>query len=110
LQSGFGTFSIRAVFERQESSVALCDLLTQGKADSRTAGLGSKEWDKEVGRIRQTRSFILDRDFQITVAGAPADQDLAARFTGGINRVSNQIDEQLFKLVAIAVNAQLRSG
>src|SRR5262245_53661232 len=101
-----GASPLHPVFERQGTSVSLGNLPAQGKADARTTGLGRKEWNEEIGSVRQSRPFIFDRDFEIAVIYVPADIDLSIRFAGGIDGIANQVDEQLFKLIAIAADNQ----
>ena len=87
-----------------------CDLLTQYQPDTRAAGLGGKEWHKQIGRIHDSRSFIVNHDFDAIAGFSPMNRNCPASFERSIDRIVHQINEHLLDLRRIRSDSQLWAG
>src|SRR5712691_7616130 len=95
---------VLAVFQGQAAAVSLGDLAAQHKADAGAAGLGGEEGHKKVGSVRQSGAFVIHPDFQVAGVLLPAELHGSAGFQRSIGGIADQIDEELFDLVAVGRN------
>jgi len=90
--------------------VGFGDLAAQHQTDSRAGGLRREEGNKQVARVRKTRPFVFDRYFDVSYAASPSNMHCASGFNRGINRVADKIDQELFQLITIRADRDLRSA
>src|SRR3954462_3447333 len=106
-KAGAAALPIRSVLEYEASSVRFRDLPAQDQADARPARLGREEWHEQIAGVGQTGPFVFDPELHRrrvrTGQPLPSDRDAAAGFPHGVDRVSNQVDEQLLELIAITL-------
>src|SRR5690349_12952895 len=89
------------------------DLTAENEPDPRPSRLRREERHEEVAGIRQSRAFVLHPQLhrwrRRTGKALPTYGDPATGFLHGIDGVANQIDEQLFELIAVALDRQPRT-
>jgi hypothetical protein len=85
------------------------DLAAQHQAYSRPALLGCKERYKQIRRVWQSRSFIFDPNVEVALVSRPANSDSAAGFERRIDRVVEQVDQELIQLISVGLNRYLRT-
>src|ERR1700759_4601112 len=98
-QTSLAASSLQAVLKRQRAAVRLGDLTREHEDDAGAARLRCEEGHEEVGRVRESESFVLDADFDVAVLRAPADAHRASRDERSVRSVAHQVDEKLFELV-----------
>src|SRR2546422_11710740 len=102
--------AVAAILEGQGAAVGLGDLTAEDKSNPRTAGFGSVERDKQVGRARKARPRAFNPHFKVGTAFPPAHFHAPSRFERGIHGVAQQVDEELVERVASSANRELRAG
>jgi len=81
--------------------VSFRDLPAEHETDSRASSLCCKEWHKQVGGVRQSRTVIKNRKLKSRSLARPLNHNFAAAFEHSVSGVADQIDQQLLKLVSI---------
>src|SRR5471032_1997792 len=72
--------------------------------------LRCEERDKQICRVHDSRSLILNKNFHAVSDFAPTDRHVAVCFKRSVHRVLQNVDEQLLKLRAVGRDRQLSSG
>ena len=101
--------AIVAVFQGKAAPVVFGDLAAEGKANARSSRLGREERDKQVSGVRQAWPVVLDANLEKCGRCDPTDPDPSPGFQRCIHGVMQQVDEQLFQLVAVGLNYQRRA-
>src|SRR5712692_7138492 len=57
--------AVAAILEGQGAAVGLGDLTAEDKSNSRTAGFGGVERNKQVGRARKARPSVFNPHFEV---------------------------------------------
>src|SRR5262249_41169163 len=91
------------VRESQRAPVGLGDLAGEHQADAGAAWLGREERHEQVGGALQARAFVVDADLDGTPLADPAHVDAAAGLECGVGGVAQQVDDELFDLVAVGL-------
>src|SRR5262245_17953075 len=102
--------AIRAVVERERSAVSFGDLAAQDEADARSARLRREERHEQVRLVRQADPFVFNPELERASPQRPADAHAAARGQRGVDRVVEQIDQQLLELIRIRADGDVRRG
>src|SRR5262245_40754209 len=79
--------AVRPIFQRQRSAVRLGDLAAENQSDARALRLRREERNEEVGAVRDSRSFVLDRQRHRAVLTTPPNLYPAVRLERRIHRV-----------------------
>lgn len=93
-----------AVAQGQGAAVILRDLPAKNEADSTARGLRREKGNKEIPRLRDSRSVIVDPDQDGGRVPPPAEADSRLLGTGaallerGIDRILDQVDQRLLYL------------
>ncbi len=85
------------------------NLSAEHQADARAALLRGKEWNEEIRRIWNARTFVHNANFQIAVRSFPTDAYAASGFQRRFHRIVDEIDEKLIELVGVRLDFQIRS-
>ena len=65
MELGDAARALSAVDEAQRAAVRFGDLSAQDETDPRAARLRREERDEEIFRVRQSRSFVFDLEFEV---------------------------------------------
>ena len=71
------------------------DLPAQHESDPRPSGLGGEERHEQVGRVRQTRPFIIDPHVDPLPGAAPPNRDGGAALGGLLLGILEQVGPNL---------------
>src|SRR6266571_5314461 len=69
-----------AILQAERAAVGFGDLPAQDQANAGAAGFGSVEGNEEIGRVRKSRSVVLDENIEIAAGSLPSDANAAAGF------------------------------
>src|SRR5678809_1718130 len=100
---------VAAVLQSERPSVRLRDLARQHQPDPRPGRLGREERNEEVSRVGEARTLVLDDEGERAVLTRPSDVDVAARLQRRVDRVAQEVDEELVELVAVGAHRRGRS-
>src|SRR5688500_20084277 len=91
----------------------LRDLAAEDEADAGPSGFGREERDEQVAGVRQPGPVVFDPEFhrggRRRSQPFPSDRDGARGFTHRVERVPDQVDQQLLELIAISLDPQVGS-
>src|SRR5581483_7393745 len=106
-QRGLTSANVFAVLQRERATVGFGNLPAQHEADAAAAGLRGEERNEEVVAVKESGALVADEDFDRVSVHVPAYLNRAGRadrrVERGVNRIADDVDEQLLKLVGIAV-------
>src|SRR5579864_3165859 len=108
LYDGFAAFSVGAIVQRNTAAMSLGDLPAKSQADAGPTGLGGEEGHEQVRRIGDSGTFVLHEEMEPTSVSGPADSDFPAILERGVNRVADQINQQLLELVGVGFQCDVR--
>ena len=113
-EGGAAADAVGAVRQQQCAAVRFGDLAAEDQADPGAARLGREERHEQVAGVRQARALRLRPRAPPTAAtqpaAVPADRHPAAGLAHGVDGVANEVDQQLFELVAVRLDRQRRTG
>src|SRR5258706_11494137 len=109
-KAGATPLAIVAVFQKEAAAVRFRDLSAQYETNAGTARFRGEEGHEQVSGVRQPGPFILDpqfhRGWNRPCQPLPSDCHAAAGFTHGVDGIPNEVDEQLFELIAGPLDRQ----
>ena len=98
------------VLEGERAAVRFGDLPAEHETNARTRGFGREERYEQVGIVGQAGSLIVDPQLERAPSALPADRDAAAGFQRCVDRVVEQIDQELLQLIGIGSNRHFGTG
>lgn len=107
---GFAAAAVGAVLQRERAAMSFGDLPAEDQADAGAPGLGGEKRNKQVCGIGNAGTFIEHGQIEIGIAAGPFHAHATVQFLSGVDGVAEQIDEQLFELVAIRLQADIGAG
>src|SRR5207245_5737993 len=78
--------------------------------DSGAVWLGREEWHEQVVGVGEPLPAVTHPDLQPPVARRPTHLDLPVAVKSGVDRVANEIDQELVELPAVGLDRHLRTG
>ena len=87
------------------------DLPAQHQSDTRPSGFRCKERYEKVCGVRQSWTFIADRNDRLLPVARPTDSDRSSGFERCIRGISDQVDQKLIELVGVtAISGEARQA
>jgi hypothetical protein len=96
-----GAGTVRPVLQRERSTVRFRNLAAENKANTGPPGLGRKEWNKDVSRVGNPWTFVLNPQFKVSPILLPANAEPTLCFEGCFRGVSDKVDQELIELVRV---------